>query len=107
MLLHNIAQKTARKTSLDANNTEWFSDVGWIKNLKESLFNVQNRFDHMKLRTLLSSFGLIHFLVALGLLSTLGWTLTNTSLLIFFSALSFAGAICGAFIRVIDKSCKK
>jgi len=61
----------------------------------------------MKLRTLLSNFYFIHFLVALGLLATLGWILRNMPLLIFFAVLSFAGAICGAFIRVIDKNGKK
>jgi hypothetical protein len=30
MLLHNVAQKTSEKKSLEANSTEWFSVVGGL-----------------------------------------------------------------------------
>jgi hypothetical protein len=61
----------------------------------------------MKLRALLSNFYVMHLFAALCLLATLAWVLTITPFFIFFAVLSFLGATCGAFTRVIDKIEKK
>ena len=59
--------------------------------------------DKMKrVRKILKNFWFIHFLVFLGFFALLGYLLSNENYLIFFVTLSFAGAICGSFIRVID-----
>ncbi len=52
----------------------------------------------------LSSIWLIHFFVFLGLFSLYGFLSTRMEMFIFFSVLSFCGAVCGAFIRVIDSN---
>lgn len=52
-------------------------------------------------RNILGSFWFIHLLVILGLFSMIG-AFTGLTFILFFTVLSFAGAICGAFIRVID-----
>ena len=54
------------------------------------------------MRKFLSNFYLIHFEVVLGLLALFGYIMTENKFLVFFTVLSFTGAICGAFIRVID-----
>lgn len=61
------------------------------------------RFATTRLRGILRAFWFIHLLVLLGLAALVG-VLTSDSkhYLIFFVVLSFAGAACGAFIRVID-----
>ena len=57
----------------------------------------------MKFRSVLGSFWFIHFLVFIGLFSLLGYIFQNQKFLLFFTVLSFAGAICGGFCRVIDE----
>lgn len=54
------------------------------------------------LRKVLSNWMFIHFLVVLGLLSLFGIVFASLNVLIIPAVLSFAGAICGAFIKVID-----
>lgn len=54
------------------------------------------------LRKILRSFWFIHLLALLGLFALLGYIVGNGSILLFWSAVSFYGAICGSFIRVID-----
>jgi len=56
----------------------------------------------MKLRKILGNFTFIHFEVFLGLFALAGVLFGKQSFLVFFVVLSFAGAVCGAFIRVID-----
>jgi len=53
-------------------------------------------------RKILSSAWSIHFFVVLGLFALLGYLVDDNDLLIFFCVLSFAGAICGSFIKVVD-----
>ncbi|MCD4704934.1 hypothetical protein K8R66_02555 [bacterium] len=55
-----------------------------------------------KLRKILGAFWFIHLMVFLGLFSLLGYLMTDVKILIFFIVLSYSGAICGSFIRVID-----
>ncbi len=54
------------------------------------------------LRHILRSFWFIHFMVFLGLLALFGVLVADRRYLIFFVVLSFSGAVCGSFIRVID-----
>ena len=56
-----------------------------------------------KVRKFLGNFYFIHFEVFLGLFALFGYIMTDVKFLIFFTTLSFAGAICGSFIRVIDE----
>lgn len=56
----------------------------------------------LRIRKLLGNFYFIHFEVALGLFAFLGFMTTDINILLFFTTLSFAGSVCGAFIRVID-----
>jgi len=55
-----------------------------------------------KIRSFLSNFYFIHLEVLLGLLAMFGYVMTDQKFLLFFVVLSFAGAVCGGFIRVID-----
>ena len=57
---------------------------------------------NLKLRKVASHWALIHFFVILGLFSLSGVVFADNNLLILPTALSFASAICGAFIKVID-----
>lgn len=61
----------------------------------------------LKIRKFVSNFSIIHLEVFLGLFALLGYLFTEQKFLLFFVALSFAGSICGAFIRVIDAINKK
>jgi len=61
----------------------------------------------MFLRKLLSSVWFIHLMVFLAFFALSGYIMLNISGLLFFVALSFAGAVCGAFIRTIDAVHKK
>jgi len=54
------------------------------------------------MRKIFGSFLFIHLLVALGLLALIGELITEAKFLQFFVVLSFAGAVCAAFIRTID-----
>lgn len=54
------------------------------------------------LRRFLSHIIFVHFLVALGLFALWGYLATDQAILALLCALSFSGAVCGAFIRVID-----
>jgi hypothetical protein len=56
----------------------------------------------MSLRNLLSAVWFIHTAVFLALFALLGYIKLNNNNLLFFVALSFSGAMCGAFIRTID-----
>ncbi len=53
-------------------------------------------------RSLLGHLWFIHLLVFLGLGALFGSIMLQQNLLWLCVALSFAGAICGAFIRVLD-----
>lgn len=55
-----------------------------------------------KIRKFLGNFYFIHFEVLLGLFALFGYLIKDTKFLLFFTVLSFAGAICGSFIRVIN-----
>jgi len=55
----------------------------------------------MTLRNILKSTWFIHLNVFLGLLALFGYIMTDLNFLLFFVALSFAGAVCGSFIKVI------
>ena len=52
-------------------------------------------------RNILGSFWFIHIMVIMGFAALLGYYVGNR-FLIFFVVLSFAGATCGSFIKVID-----
>ncbi len=54
------------------------------------------------LRRFLSHIAFIHVLVALGLFALWGFLAAGQVILALLCALSFSGAVCGAFIRVID-----
>ncbi|HOO27875.1 MAG TPA: hypothetical protein PLU43_05380 [Lachnospiraceae bacterium] len=54
------------------------------------------------LRKVLSNVYFIHFLVLLGLFALWGMIESGNRYLVLFAVLSLAGAVCGAFIRVID-----
>lgn len=45
----------------------------------------------------------IHSLVFLGLFALSGYLFAGIKVLVLFSVLSFAGAVCGAFVRISDK----
>ena len=55
------------------------------------------------LRKVLSHKLFIHGLVLLGLAALWGYIATQNQYILLGVAASFAGAVCGAFIRVIDK----
>ncbi len=57
---------------------------------------------HIGLRKFLSNYYFIHGLVLLGLFSLLGYVMADIKLLALAVAASFAGAVCGSFIRVVD-----
>ena len=57
---------------------------------------------NLELGKVASHWALIHFFVILGLFSLSGVVFADNNLLILPTALSFASAICGAFIKVID-----
>jgi hypothetical protein len=63
----------------------------------------------MKIRTIVSNFWLIHLFVFAGLFALIGAILGGQPWLLVLMALSFSGAVCGGFIRVIDaiQSAKK
>jgi hypothetical protein len=54
------------------------------------------------IRQRLSSVWFIHFLVFLGLFALFGYLEPQGNYLLFFVVLSLSGAICGAFVRLID-----
>jgi hypothetical protein len=54
------------------------------------------------MRRFLSSIWFIHGLVLLGLFALFGVISTHNPLILLGVAASFSGAVCGAFIRVID-----
>jgi hypothetical protein len=54
------------------------------------------------LRKFFGNWWKIHIMVFLGLFGTLGYVITGQSWIIFFVVLSFAGAVCGAFIKLFD-----
>lgn len=54
------------------------------------------------MRDILKSFWFIHLMVFLCLFALAGFLIKNQKVLIFLSVLSFLGALCGAFIRLID-----
>jgi hypothetical protein len=56
-----------------------------------------------QIRKFLSNSLFIHILVFLGLFALLGNIINGNKYLIFFSVLSFSGAVCGSFIKLIDK----
>ena len=56
-----------------------------------------------KIRKFLSNKIFINILVFLGLAALLGFIMTDNKYLLLCIYLSFAGAICGSFIKVIDK----
>ncbi|MCX6795163.1 MAG: hypothetical protein NT165_00275 [Candidatus Falkowbacteria bacterium] len=56
----------------------------------------------LKIRSFLGNFYFIHFEVFLALFAFFGYLIIHNQALVFFTLLSFAGALCGAFIRVID-----
>jgi len=53
-------------------------------------------------RKIISNFWFIHLMPLLGLLALWGYIEIDNRYLLLCVALSFSGAICGAFIRVID-----
>ncbi len=55
-----------------------------------------------KIRKILGSFWFIHLMVFLVLFTLFGYMVFDRQYLLFFIVLSFLGAICGSFIRVID-----
>lgn len=55
-----------------------------------------------KMRKILGDFRFIHLMVALGLFALSGYMMMGEQYYLFFAALSFSGAICGSFIKVID-----
>ncbi|MBU0722445.1 hypothetical protein KKA93_03255 [Patescibacteria group bacterium] len=54
------------------------------------------------IRKTLSSVWFIHSMVGLGLFALFGYIKFDNKYFLLCVALSFSGAICGAFIRVID-----
>ena len=56
-----------------------------------------------KIRSFLSNVYFIHLEVFFGLFAVLGFIMTSQRFLLFFVTLSFAGAICGSLIRIIDE----
>ena len=55
------------------------------------------------IRKFLSSRLFIHALVVLGIVALWGYIETGNKYILLGVAASFAGAVCGSFIRVIDK----
>lgn len=55
------------------------------------------------MRKVLSNFYFIHFLVLLGAFALWGYLESGIKYILIGMLFSLAGAICGAFIRVIDK----
>jgi len=53
-------------------------------------------------RKILSNIWFIHLMVPLGLLALWGSIAQDNKYILFGVVLSFSGAICGAFIRVVD-----
>jgi hypothetical protein len=56
----------------------------------------------LRLRNLISHKIFIHCMVALGIFALWGYLVTDNKYIILGVALSFLGAICGAFIKTID-----
>ena len=56
-----------------------------------------------KVRKVLSSFVFIHGLILLGMFALYGYIATQNAYILLGMALSFAGAMCGSFIRLGDK----
>ena len=56
-----------------------------------------------KIRKVLGSFVFIHGLVLLGLFSLYGYIVSGNEYILLGMALSFAGAVCGSFVRIGDK----
>ena len=54
------------------------------------------------IRTYLSQLWFIHAMVTLGLFALWGYIETNNQYILLGLALSWAGAMCGSFVRVID-----
>jgi hypothetical protein len=54
------------------------------------------------IRKILSSIWFIHLMVGLGLVALWGYIEIDNQYLLLCVTLSFSGAICGTFIRVID-----
>lgn len=55
-----------------------------------------------KLRKFLSNVWVIHIQVFLGMFALFGYIMIDNKFLLLFIPLSFAGAICGTAMRVID-----
>jgi uncharacterized membrane protein len=55
-----------------------------------------------KIRRVLGSMAMIHGLVLLGLFALWGYIETGAAYILLGMAASFAGAVCGGFVRVID-----
>ncbi len=56
------------------------------------------------MRHLLSNIWVIHVCVAAGLVAIFGFVQTGNPIIAVCIGLSFSGAVCGAFVRVIDAS---
>lgn len=56
----------------------------------------------VNIRNFLGNIYFIHLEVFLGLFAILGYIRNAVGILLFFAVLSFAGSVCGSFIRVID-----
>lgn len=56
-----------------------------------------------KIRKFLSNKISVHVMVLLGLAALWGFIETENKYFLLLTALSFAGAICGGFVTVIDK----
>jgi len=56
-----------------------------------------------KIRIFLDNKIFIHVMVVLGFAALYGFIVTENKYLLLCIALSFAGSICGSFIKVIDK----
>ena len=55
------------------------------------------------LRNVLRNFTVIHLQVVLGLFALYGYLSTDVIILAVLTTLSFAGALCGTFIRIVDE----
>jgi hypothetical protein len=53
-------------------------------------------------RKILSNIWFIHSMVLLGLLALWGYIESDNKYILFGVVLSFSGAMCGSFIRVVD-----
>jgi len=56
-----------------------------------------------KVRVVLGNLIFIHGLVLLGMFALLGVIVTENQFILLGVAMSFAGAFCGAFVRISDK----